>query len=177
MSGSSWISRTTGPGSSGRGHTLQAGMSIWRSSRRARRGRATRKGTIRPGRCAASGLSGYQIRGVSYRGQDEMYHAAQEFAWNPALTEEGFARLHIIRRYHRDDEVLARLYASWIKLNGHREAPDAVGWVDRDRERSALREERIRFETVLGAADRDDEFVADIAGAFEENRREFIEEE
>ena len=129
---------------------------------------------------AASGVSGYQIRGVSYREQDEMYHAAQEFAWNPALTDEGFARLHIIRRYHRDDEALARLYASWIRLNGRREAlghPDAVGWMDRDREQIALREERMRFEAALGVADRSDGFVAGIAGAFEENRKEFVEEE
>ena len=125
---------------------------------------------------AAFGLSGYQIRGVSYREQDEAYHAAQEFAWNPALSEEGFALLHIIRRYHREDSELVNLYASWIKINGCKESlthPDSVGWIDHAQERSVLNSELSKFETTLRGMDKQDDFVADIAEAFENGRKEF----
>ena len=124
---------------------------------------------------ATFGLSGYQIRGVSYREQDEMYHAAQEFAWNPALSEDGFALLHIIRRYHHEDSRLTKLYASWIKINGRKELlrnADSFGWIDHAQERSALNSELSKFETTLRRMDKRDGFVADIVEAFERSRKE-----
>ena len=124
---------------------------------------------------AELGVSGYQIRGAFFREQDEMYHAAQEFAWNPALSEEGFALLHVIRRYHREDTQVADLYALWIRINGRREAlkqAESDGWVNRVAEREALASEMARLDGALRRIGERDEFVSDIAEAYEGRRDE-----
>ena len=38
-----------------------------------------------------------------------------------SLDEDDFARLHIMKRYHRDDADLSRFYATWIRISGAQE--------------------------------------------------------
>ena len=125
---------------------------------------------------ASLGHVGYQVRGVLYRDHDEAYHALQEFTWNRALDEEGFALLHVLRRYHREDKALAALYASWIRVNGLRAQlrsyPDWEGWVDRAELTGALGLELSRFQNAMSDADDGDEFAADIGSGFEKLRDE-----
>lgn len=124
---------------------------------------------------ATLGVAGYQIRGVFYRELDEMYHAVQEFTWNRSLNEDGFARLHIIRRYHRDSDELTKLYASWMKINRGKELlTDSVlaGWIDHEQERKILTAELATLESILQGIDKQDSFISDIAEAFQKSRQE-----
>ena len=87
--------------------------------------------------------------------------------------EDGFARLHVIRRYHRDDTEIAELYASWIKVNGARallEHGDLYGWIDRAEERRTLSTEMSKLDAALEKAGGQDHFVTGIADAYESLR-------
>jgi hypothetical protein len=121
-----------------------------------------------------SGVEGYQIRAGFSAARDETYHALQEFTWNAALQEDDFARLHIIRRYHRDDDALARLYGTWIGINRCRHhlenQADLVEWMDLDEARRDMDSQRAQLTESLGRVKDRDDFIDDIARDFEEAR-------
>jgi hypothetical protein len=124
---------------------------------------------------SSMGQTGYQLRVLDFQSQDELYHAVQEFTWNPDLNEDDFARLHIMKRYHRDDADLSRLYSTWIRISGAQEElikGETDGWSDIEASRQRLSRDLLSLDSMLANISQPDGFVSEIAHALETNRAE-----
>jgi len=80
-----------------------------------------------------------------------------------------------MKRYHRDDAGLSRLYATWIRISGaHEELSrgESDGWTDFADVRQNLGRDVASLDTMLAAIPQPDGFVSDIAHALETNRAE-----
>jgi hypothetical protein len=127
---------------------------------------------------SSMGQTGYQLRVLDFKSQDELYHAVQEFTWNPDLDDDDFARLHIMKRYHRDDAGLSNLYATWIRISGaHEELSrgESDGWTDFADVSQNLGRDVVSLDSMLAGVSQPDGFVSDIAHALETNRAELDE--
>ena len=95
-----------------------------------------------------------------------------------SLDEDNFARLHIMKRYHRDDADLSRFYATWIRISGAQEElgkGETDGWTDVAGVRQRLGRDLLSLDSMLASISQPDGFVSKIAHALETNRSELDE--